>query len=336
MRLGSVILRSSLLLATCAFALQAQEAPRSNIASTPSATDKIGRAVRIVSISFSGKPLELIAKIVDQEGAGGTDLIALPETWRGQTNPETLDGPTVKAMAAVAAKHRTYIVCPIDRKDGARRLNSAVLIDRNGKVVCVYDKVFPYWSEYDLKPPVDPGREAPVYQADFGKIGMAICFDANFAEVWKRMADQGAELIIWPSAYSAGTTLQTHALANHFHIVTATWTKDCIVYDITGEEIHYSKSPDINIARITLDLDRGIYHQNFNIEKRDKLLKEHAQDVVQEKWMDREQWFVLKAKRPGVSARELAKKYGMEELRDYIDRSRREIDKKRGWPFGTK
>jgi len=51
-----------------------------------------------------------------------------------------LDGPTVTAMAAIAKKHHTYIVCPIDRKEGNRRYNSAVLIDRNGKVVLVYNK----------------------------------------------------------------------------------------------------------------------------------------------------------------------------------------------------
>ena len=87
---------------------------------------------------------------------------------------------------------------------------------------------------------------------------------------------------------------------------------------------------------MTLDLDRGIYHQNFNIEGRDKLLAERADDVEQEQWLDREQWFVLRAKRPGVSARELAKQYGMEELRDYIDRSRRDIDNMRGFPFAKK
>lgn len=208
-----------------------------------------------------------------------------------------------------------------------------MLLDRAGKVVCVYDKVFPYWSEYDLKPAVTPGLEAPVHQADFGRIGMAICFDANYPEVWKRMADQGAELIIWPSAYSAGTTLQAHALINHFYIVTSTLRRDCIVYDITGEELLYEKHKDINISRITLDLDRGIYHKDFNVPKRDRLLKEHAEDVMMEKELDREAWFVLKAKRPGVSARQLARQYGLEELRDYINRSRREIDKMRGWKF---
>jgi hypothetical protein len=83
------------------------------------------------------------------------------------------------------------------------------------------------------------------------------------------------------------------------------------------------------VSRITLDLDRGIYHQNFNIEKRDKLLKEHGAQVKQAKWLDREQWFVLQATEPGISARALAKEYGLEELRDYLMRSRREIDQRR-------
>jgi predicted amidohydrolase len=297
-------------------------------------TKKVGRPVRVVSISLRDKNLEEVSALVDQEGAKGADLIALPEVWRGMTNPEPLDGPAVTAMAGLARKHKTYVVCPIDRKDGQGRWNSAVLLDREGKVACVYDKVYPYWSEYELKPPISPGQDAPVYQADFGRVGFAICFDVNFPEVWKRLADQGAELVIWPSAYSAGTTLQSHALVNHFYIVTATWKGDCIVYDITGEEILYEKSKDINISRITLDLDRGIYHQNYNIEKRDRLLKEHSEDVFQEKWMEREQWFVLKAKRSGVSARDLARQYGMEELRDYVDRSRREIDKRRGSKLG--
>jgi hypothetical protein len=52
--------------------------------------------------------------------------------------------------------------------------------------------------------------------------------------------------------------------------------------------------------------------------------------VVQELFLEREAWFVLRAKRPGVSARQLARQYGMEELRDYLDRSRREISGMRG------
>ena len=295
-------------------------------------TEKIGRPVRVVSIGFdtnigeSNK--EEVYNIVDAEGVKGADIIILPETWRGQ-QPEPIDGDTVHELGALSKKNQVYIICPIYRLSGQKRYNSAILLDRQGQVACVYDKVYPYWSEFDLEPPVEPGKDSPVFETDFGRIGMAICFDSNFPEVWKRMADQGAELILWPSAYSAGTTLQAHALNNHYYIVTSTLEGDCLVYDITGKEILYEKSGPINVSRITLDLDRGIYHENFNTEKREQLLAAYPDGIMQEIYMKREQWFVLCAKRPGISARELAKSFGLEELRAYQNRSRTEIDKMR-------
>ena len=302
------------------------------------ASAEIGRPVRIVSISFAcGKSREEIASVVDAEAGKGADLIALPEAWLGQEGPpETLDGPTITVMSELAAKHRTHIVCPMDRQDGDRRLNSAVLLNRQGAIAGVYDKVFPYWSEFDIQPPVVPGQDAPVFETDFGRLGLATCFDVNFPEVWQRLADQGAELVVWPSAYSAGTSLQAHAINHHFYIVTATGRADCLVFDITGEQLLYEKSHDINVTRVVLDLDRGIYHTNFNVPRRDKLLDEHADDVEMEKLLDLESWFVLRVKRPGVSARALAREYGLEELRDYLTRSRREIDEMRGWRFADK
>lgn len=301
--------------------------------------ERIGRPVRLVSIGYSKPiPLEEIAEHVDREGAKGADVIVLPELCRGQdgASEEPLHGPTVTAMAALAKKHKTYLAVPIDRRDGDRRLNSVVLLDRSGNVACIYDKVFPYWEEFDFHQPVSPGEEVHVYQADFGRVGFATCFDVNFPEVWRRLSDEGAEVVIWPSAYSAGVSLQAHAINHHYYIFTCSKTPDCIVYDITGERLLYEHAGGLNISRTTLDLDRGIYHQNFNLAKRDKLLKEHPQDIAQEKSMELEQWFVLKAKRPGVSARELARQYGLEELRHYIDRSREAIDKRRGWKFEDK
>lgn len=300
----------------------------------------IGRPVRVTSISFAnGKTRAEVLALVDEAAALGTDLIALPETFLGQaadnTTMETLDGPTLTGLAALARKHNTYIVCPLDRRAGNQRLNSAVLLDRAGRIAGIYDKVFPYWSEFDKNQVVEPGQTAPVFETDFGRVGLAICFDANFPEVWAQLADQGAELVIWPSAYSAGTTLQAHALMNHFYIITSTQTRDCIVYDIDGKEILYETHSDTNISRITLDLDRCIFHENFNMAKRERLLQEHADDIELEAHLLREQWFTLRAKRPGISARTLAQHYGMEELRSYISRSRREIDAMRGWAFSS-
>jgi predicted amidohydrolase len=303
------------------------------------ATQDVGRPVRIVSVSFDPTtPMSDVVQRLDEEGSRRPDIALLPETCRGQNeqSEEPLHGPTVTAMAALAKKYQMWIAVPIDRRDGDRRLNTVVLLDRAGQVACLYDKIFPYWSEYDVRPAVSPGSETVVHTTDFGRVGLATCFDVNFPEVWSRLAERGAELVLWPSAYSAGTTLQAHALNHHYYIVTSTQLSDCIVYDITGERLLHESSKGINVSRITLDLDRGIYHENFNLAKRDKLLKEHPQDVVQEQHLLMEQWFVLKAARPGVSARELAGQYGMEELRHYIAHSRVSIDKLRGWEFAAK
>src|SRR5438034_2576653 len=169
--------------------------------SVASLEDKVGRPVRIVSIGFTqGRPLEEIAELVRKEGERGTDLIALPETCRGQDekSQEPIEGATITTIARLAKKYRTYIFCPIDRREGRRRFNSAVLLDRKGQVACIYNKVYPVWQEECLKkPPVHPGEGVSVYQTDFGRVGFAICFDVNWAPLWERLANQGTELVVW-------------------------------------------------------------------------------------------------------------------------------------------
>jgi predicted amidohydrolase len=302
---------------------------------------KIGRPVRAVSVGFHpGLPLDRMVELVDEAAKQGADIVALPETCRGQDgkSQEPVDGPTVSAMAALAKKHATYIACPIDRKDGGQRFNSVVLLDRRGNVAFIYDKMYPVWQAECVKtPPVRPGTSVGVYQADFGRIGFAICFDVNWAPIWQRLADLGAELVVWPSAYSAGRSLQAQAVNYNYYILSATWKADCLIFDIDGEQMVYdqkNRGDGTNVTRATLDLDRCIFHQDLNLpEKLEKLLREKGDDVAREKWLEMEGWFVLKAKRPGVSARELARQYGMEELRQYINRSRCEIDKCRGFVF---
>ncbi|MGH9327614.1 MAG: nitrilase-related carbon-nitrogen hydrolase [Terriglobia bacterium] len=307
---------------------------------------RIGRPVRVVSIGYNSgiTPFEKVAKVIDNAGSRGVDLIALPECCRGQNDhgsEESLSGPTVTAMAALAKKHRTYIVCPIDRRDGTRRLNTSVLLDRKGEVAGIYDKIFPWFPEFHLSPPVNPGQQIGVFTADFGRVGLAICFDIDFPEVWQGLANHGAELVIWPSAYSGGAALQAHASIQHYYVVSATKAPDCTVYDITGEQLLFEKKTDINVSHIILDLDRGVYDRDA-IDGREKctarlekLLKDHGEDVG-EKYLERDDWFVLQARRPGVSARQLAHRYGLLEKRDLVRRSRGLIDKRRGWTFAKK
>ena len=92
---------------------------------------------------------------------------------------------------------------------------------------------------------------------------------------------------------------------------------------------------DFQDVSVTYSRGPGVYHVDFNVKKREKLLAEHPDEVELEKKWGREAWFVLRATAPGVSARKLAAEYGLEELRAYKDRSRRQIDEMRGRPIAS-
>lgn len=304
-------------------------------------TTPMGRPVRIISIGFTGRPEdctpmnpyplrrldEMVGYIESCAGVDETDMILLPEFWPGASVIQDLEGEVITEMRRLAARYRTYMICPISRKtENIPKLNSAVLIDRQGEIVGVYDKHYPFWSEYDIDPAPAPGQEIPVFDTDFGRIGMAICFDANFPDVWDALGRQGAEIVFWPSAYSAGTQLQAHALNHNYYIVTATTAGDCLAYDINGQEILYECSPDVNITRLTLDLDRCIFHDNFNIEALEKLIQDHGDEVEIELRMPKESWFILRTKQDGVPIRPLADQYGLTGLRAYKYDSQFRID----------
>lgn len=295
---------------------------------------KDDRIVNITSIGCTERGIDSIYDLVQNSISQNCDIVLLPEACLGVHTIVTPDGPEVRLMGKLAAEYSTHIVFPVLRQGGKTGcLNSSILIDRSGSVIAIYDKMYPYWSEFDLNPPVSPGEDTVVVETDIGRIGMAICFDANFPAVFNSLAEKRAELVLWSSAYSAGTSLQAHAINHNYIIVTSTLVPDCLVYDITGQEIYYQKgNSDINISHITLDMDRCIFHENFNQDKLARLLAEHSDDVESDMHLPREQWFTLKARKPEISAREYAALYNMEELSSYKRRSAREIDKLRCEP----
>ena len=83
--------------------------PGSENSMAQTTSNQIGRPVRVVSIGFhGGRPLEEIVQLVDEQGAQGADIIAIPEGCRGLTLKarEPLDGPTVTAMSRLARRPR--------------------------------------------------------------------------------------------------------------------------------------------------------------------------------------------------------------------------------------
>lgn len=286
-----------------------------------------GRPVKVaaIAIGFDGDhdaKLKLAIEHLETAGQQGVDIACLPEEFAG-TDAEPLDGPTTKAVAKLADKHRMYVICPI-REQGpkGRQYNTAVLIDRHGRIAGSYRKVFVFWGEN-----VHPSDEGvKVFDTDFGRISMLLCFDINFAELWLEASTLGAEIVFWPSAYGGGMPLNGYAICHNYYIV-AVGNGDVI--DGSGQTMAKIDKPRPDQFIVTLDLDRTFVHHNFNEQKVAKLLAEHAGEVELEQGAASEAWYVLRSIKPGVRVRDLCRRYDIEPLREYRLRSRREINRAR-------
>jgi predicted amidohydrolase len=283
----------------------------------------------VLALSFGNlqpQPDELIRRI-EENIRGGEDIVLLPENCVGNRAMDP-DDPFIGRMRALAARHRVYLTVPVRRRiDEKRAVVCAFLLDRNGEKALCYDKVFPFWDEYrEYGSDLDtvPGNEALTADTDFGRVSLTICFDANFPELWQTIADRGAELVFFVSAYSAGTQLAAHALNHHYTIVACTRFPDFAVYDIGGRERQYQRADPEGflVSRAVLDTDKVILHKDYNTEKVQKLLDENAGNIEIERDFEREKWIILRSLSPAVNTRDLCRDYGIEPLTDYQRRSR--------------
>lgn len=287
-----------------------------------------GRQVKVatIPIGFGGdhdQKLKLALDQLETAGANGVDIACLPEEFAG-TTAEPILGPTTKAVGNLAKKHHMYVVCPIrELAPKGRQYNTAVLLDRDGNVAGYYRKIFVFWGEgANLS---DEGVK--VFDTDFGRIAILICFDANYDELWADAERKGAELILWPSAYGGGMPLNGYAMIHNYYIA-AVGQGNFI--DMLGKTIENVQKPRANQFVATLDLDLTIIHQDFTGEKVRKLLNEHKGEVEQVPNVGgMEGWYLLRAVKPGVRVRDLCKQYQIETLREYRQRSRQQINQRR-------
>jgi len=288
--------------------------------------DKLpGRQVRVatIAIGYGGdrdKKLKLALEHLHVAGKRGVDIACLPEEFAG-TKAEPLDGPTVQACAALARQYHMYVVTSVREQAGDEQFNTAVLIDRQGKTVGYYRKVFVFWGEG-----CNVSREGvKTFDCDFGRVAMLTCFDANFAELWLEADKKGADVVLWPSAYGGGQVLNAYAMAFGYCVVAVGWGN---VIDAAGVTVSDVKKPMPKQAIATLDLDRTFVHYDFTGKKIERLLAENKGKVEMKRW-GMESWYELRATAPGVRVRDLCRQYEIEPLRDYRHRSREQINQAR-------
>jgi hypothetical protein len=282
--------------------------------------------VAALPIGFGGdheKKLSLALDLLETAGQNGVDIACLPEEFSGMT-AEPVPGPTTQAVGALAKKHHMWVVCPIREQAGTEQYNTAVLLDREGKVAGYYRKVFVFWGE-GLHASKDGVK---VFDTDFGRIAILTCFDANFDEVWQEAERKGAEMVLWPSAYGGGMPLSGYAMIHNYFIVPVGFGN---MMDCFGRPAQKVEKPRDRLAITTFDLDVTIVHCDFTGEKVRKLLSEHAGEVeqVQDVAQAGENWYVLRSTKPGIRVRDLCAQYKIETLREYRHRSREQINERR-------
>jgi predicted amidohydrolase len=162
---------------------------------------------------------KLIAQAIDQKA----QLIILPEMFAiFDSTPETLlrskepfgDGPIQDFLATQAQQHQTWILggtIPISCNDPNKFSAASLLYDATGRCVARYDKMHlfdvtlsetEYYRESDIS---IPGNQYTVISTPVGKLGIAVCFDLRFPDLFQQLSKLGAEILAIPAAFTVKT-----------------------------------------------------------------------------------------------------------------------------------
>jgi predicted amidohydrolase len=225
------------------------------------------RQVKVASVNFrprnSGSAAENVRRFVeavDKAVPDGADIILLPEgitivgTGKKYADvAEPVPGPTTAMLGEAAKRRKAYIAAGIYEREGTAMYNTAVLIDRAGKVIGKYRKV--YLPREETEGGLTPGMDYPVFQTDFGKVGMMICWDVQYADPARALALRGAELVLMPIWGGNETLGKARAIENHVFLATSGYSYPTYILDPNGETLA-AASEGGAAAVATIDLNR--------------------------------------------------------------------------------
>ena len=153
--------------------------------------------------SFDKKEsMATVTRYVETAAENGAQVISLPEMWNCPYSndyfreyAEAEDGPTVKFLSDLAAKHDIYLIGgSIPELDGGKVYNTSFSFDRSGQIIGKHRKV--HLFDIDVKGGIrfmesdtlTAGKDMTILDTEFGKIGVAICYDVRFPEWFRKMA----------------------------------------------------------------------------------------------------------------------------------------------------
>jgi predicted amidohydrolase len=203
--------------------------------------------VACVQISSSGSKadnLERMEALVARAASTGADLVLLPEKWNGLGSHEILHevaepldgGETVEAMSGWARTHGITLVggSIAERREGREKLsNTCVVFDGGGEPIAVYRKIHMFDVEvgghvYRESDAEEPGDGPVVCTAEGWALGLTVCYDVRFPELYRILAVEGAELVTVPAAFTLYTgkdhwelLLRARAVENQCYVAAA-------------------------------------------------------------------------------------------------------------------
>ena len=184
-------------------------------------------AIQMASAPQRDANLMEAGRLIQMAKEQGAELAVLPENFpiMGVNESDKVDireayndGPIQSFLSDQANKHDMWIVggtVPLECDDPNKILASSILYNADGEVVARYDKIHLFDVElggdesYKESETIASGTELVVADTPFGKLGLAICYDLRFPELFRQLIDKGAEIIAIPSAFTA-TTGKSH------------------------------------------------------------------------------------------------------------------------------
>lgn len=179
---------------------------------------KIGIIQSLVSADREAN-LSNAGACIRRAAAGGADVVVLGEMFSCPyensafvANAEPGDGPSVTRLSRAAAENGVYLVGgSIPLLEDGRIYNASFVFDRTGRIIAVHRKVHlfdidveggQYFRESDT---FTPGNGVTLFDTEFGRMGLCICFDFRFPELARLMALEGARCIFVPAAFNMTT-----------------------------------------------------------------------------------------------------------------------------------
>ncbi|HVZ63565.1 MAG TPA: carbon-nitrogen hydrolase family protein [Lacunisphaera sp.] len=333
-RTAAIALVLTLLAATSAFADYASRAltpPRKIVVGTTVADFRGDLPARL---DLAGKLLDEAARSAADRFGRGLDLMVLPEFALASSDGASaaqavpLAGPVLDTVGAKARQHHTWIIAPMVLREADRVSNAAVLFDRTGGVAGIFRKNHPIPDERGVfEGGVTPGDGFPVFETDFGQLGILICWDMAYEDAWDRLAASGAEIVALPSASPQTLRPSAEALRHHYYVVTSTPKDNATVFDPIGRTIaQVTNRPGVLVHQ--LDLAYAILHWSENLHN-GQALTERFGDKVGYLYSDREDTGVFWSNDPHTAIGQMIQALGLREMPVQVEAIERQVEASR-------